>query len=558
MEVMFWINLALSVMVSATIYLILWSTLIFPIHMMTPVWVFPAYPLLLNAPFAGNLIASAVSSGQGLTVNTTAVALSAIAAQGAGCLIAFMISSAFIYRLMTQKLPRDAQRPGVFISIGPYAFTVAGIVQISSQAEVVLPQNFMGTDQAVPIVKIMAVMIGLWLWGLSMWFFLVSVDMSWDSKSGQHRRQKSSVSQKNLPLLTRQQAKPVFQPKSSHVEDSFLQDFLDPSFDPAVFLNTTLPSLQHGSTSKGTDRAVPLADLSNETQTLLSQLNAHTVRLSTTLTQLTDDILRSGSRLAYQVELLRGETLSFAETMNETLQPDIQKFLPEGLPDASKEGADVRRRPSAASTTPAPDEEASVSAEAASLPHEPTHVKQLRTLTLVRSRLDSVIKTFGDAMEFVFPPSELSAASGFLSVSAPEPGTGSFSSGGGEQQNTEEKGQQVLKKLREEVADLLKGDDAIAGIEKAAERVEELKDLTMVWKGTAEENGRVRFIEGLAKMVEERHRELLREAEDTAKREAGEGNRPRKGSVKAKAEEAKTILGGYGLMSQLQKLRSGL
>ncbi|CRK20673.1 hypothetical protein BN1723_002641 [Verticillium longisporum] len=572
MEVMFWINLALSVMVSATIYLILWSTLIFPIHMMTPVWVFPAYPLLLNAPFAGNLIASAVSSGQGLTVNTTAVALSAIAAQGAGCLIAFMISSAFIYRLMTQKLPRDAQRPGVFISIGPYAFTVAGIVQISSQAEVVLPQNFMGTDQAVPIVKIMAVMIGLWLWGLSMWFFLVSVtrstDMSWDSKSGQHRRQKSSVSQKNLPLLTRQQAKPVFQPKSSHVEDSFLQDFLDPSFDPAVFLNTTLPSLQHGSTSKGTDRAVPLADLSNETQTLLSQLNAHTARLSTTLTQLTDDILRSGSRLAYQVELLRGETLSFAETMNETLQPDIQKFLPEGLPDASKEGADVKRRPSAASTTPtaaaasiatpALDEEASVSAEAASLPHEPTHVKQLRTLTLVRSRLDSVIKTFGDAMEFVFPPSELSAASGFLSVSAPEPGTGSFSSGAGEQQNTEEKGQQVLKKLREEVADLLKGDDAITGIEKAAERVEELKELTMVWKGTAEENGRVRFIEGLAKMVEERHRELLREAEDTAKREAGEGNRPRKGSVKAKAEEAKTILGGYGLMSQLQKLRSGL
>ncbi|KAM0588116.1 hypothetical protein ACHAP6_004147 [Verticillium nonalfalfae] len=64
MEVMFWINLALSVMVSATIYLILWSTF-------------------------------------------------AIAAQGAGCLIAFMISSAFIYRLMTQKLPRDAQRPGV-------------------------------------------------------------------------------------------------------------------------------------------------------------------------------------------------------------------------------------------------------------------------------------------------------------------------------------------------------------------------------------------------------------------------------------------------------------
>ncbi|KAM0286048.1 hypothetical protein ACHAQH_001056 [Verticillium albo-atrum] len=387
--------------------------------------------------------------------------------------------------------------------------------------------------------------------------------MSWDSKSAQHRRQSSSVSQKMLPIHTRQQSKPALQPKSSHVEDSFLQGFLDPSFDPAVFLNATLPPLQHGSAYRGNDQAVPLADLSNETQTLLSQLNAHTARLSNTLTQLTDDILRSGSRLAYQVELLRGETLSFAETMNETLQPDIQKFLPEGLLEGTKDDADAKRRPSAATTptaaaTPAPEDEPPASAEVVALPNEPAHVKQLRTLTLVRSRLDSVIKTFGDAMEFVFPPSELSAASGFLSVSAPEPGTGSFSSGAGEQQNTEEKGQQVLKGLREEVAALLRGDDAIAGIERAAERVEELKELTMVWKGTAEENGRVRFIEGLAKMVEERHRELLREAEAAARKEAGEGNRPRKGSVKGKAEETKTILGGYGLMSQLQKLRSGL
>ncbi|KAM0325372.1 hypothetical protein ACHAQA_007357 [Verticillium albo-atrum] len=393
--------------------------------------------------------------------------------------------------------------------------------------------------------------------------------MSWDSKSAQHRRQKSSVSQKSLPIHTRQPTKPAFQPKSSHVEDSFLQDFLDPSFDPAAFLNATLPPLQHASAPRDNNQAVPLADLSNETQTLLSQLNAHTARLSNTLTQLTDDILRSGSRLAYQVELLRGETLSFAETMNETLQPDIKKFLPEGLPEAGtsqtpKDAPDAKRRPSGpmtpiAAATPAPDDEPPANAEPATLSNEPAHVKQLRTLTLVRSRLDSVIKTFGDAMEFVFPPSELSAASGFLSVSAPEPGAGSFSSSAGEQHSTEDKGQQVLRGLREEVAALLKGDgDAVAGIERAAERVEELKELTMVWKGTAEENGRVRFIESLAKMVEDRHRELLREAEAASRKEAGEGNRPRKGSIKGKAEEVKSVLGGYGLMSQLQKLRSGL
>lgn len=80
---------------------------------MTPTWVFPAYPLLLSAPFAANLIAAADASGHPLSSNVTGIALSAATAQGTGCLIAFMISAAFIYRLMTQKLPRDAQRPGV-------------------------------------------------------------------------------------------------------------------------------------------------------------------------------------------------------------------------------------------------------------------------------------------------------------------------------------------------------------------------------------------------------------------------------------------------------------
>lgn len=86
---------------------------IFPIHMMTPTWVFPAYPLMLTAPFACNLIAAAEATGRIDVLYAPAVALSAVTTQGTGCLISLMISAAFIYRLMTQKLPRDFQRPGV-------------------------------------------------------------------------------------------------------------------------------------------------------------------------------------------------------------------------------------------------------------------------------------------------------------------------------------------------------------------------------------------------------------------------------------------------------------
>jgi tellurite resistance protein TehA-like permease len=80
---------------------------------MTPVWVFPAYPLLLTAPFAANLISVDRIGPGDPQINRIAIAVTAVAVQGTGFLIAFMICAAFIYRLMTQKLPRDMQRPGV-------------------------------------------------------------------------------------------------------------------------------------------------------------------------------------------------------------------------------------------------------------------------------------------------------------------------------------------------------------------------------------------------------------------------------------------------------------
>ncbi|KAI3340235.1 voltage-dependent anion channel-domain-containing protein [Ustulina deusta] len=179
MEVLFWVYVAISIVASTGMYLVLWSTQIFPIQTMTPVWVFPAYPLLLNASFATNLISTdRVGPGDPMN-NRVAIAAAAITVQGTGFLISFMICAAFIYRLMTQKLPRDMQRPGVFISIGPPAFTVAGLVLLGQQAKDILPPNYPGQAHAVLILEILSTLLGLWLWGLSEWFFIVSVGSLW-------------------------------------------------------------------------------------------------------------------------------------------------------------------------------------------------------------------------------------------------------------------------------------------------------------------------------------------------------------------------------------------
>ncbi|UKZ64573.1 uncharacterized protein TrAtP1_005787 [Trichoderma atroviride] len=364
----------------------------------------------------------------------------------------------------------------------------------------------------------------------------------------------------------------AFQPNSQHTSDEFLQAFLNPSFDPISYINANLPPLaQKSPVPTSNPNAVPLAELATQSQTLLTQLDAHTTRLSDTLTQITDDILRSGSRMSYEVEMMRGEALSLEELLFEKLAEEIKLFVPGGLKkegEAKEEGEKKQseeekhkeRKDSVAEDGKELEAKAATKAEAGAgagtgagaVGKEPDSIKQLRTLTLVRERLDSVIKTFGDAMEFTFPPSEVSVSSGFLSVSAPEPGS--------ELQSSEEKGQQVLKKLREEISTLLNNkDDPVSGIEKAAERIEKLKELTTVWTGTAEEKGRTKFIESLAKMVEDRHRELLKEV-DVKKSEAILARGEASGGVAAReaVAEEKALPAGFGLMSQLQKLRGGL
>lgn len=373
--------------------------------------------------------------------------------------------------------------------------------------------------------------------------------MAWDSEFAR-QRQSNITSPQRVESLGQQLATETYTPKSIHVADPSLNPFIAPSFNAADYLNATLPPLKARTSTQRVSKEVPLAELSTQTQTLLSQLSAHTTRLTNTLTQLTDEIIRSGSRLAYEVEVLRGETLGLSESLTEGLHEDISKFVPGGIDSnpgrkSSGAGGTARRKSSTSLDTKAPTNTAQATANG-----DPPYIQQLRTLTLVRGRLDTVIKTFGDAMSWTFPPSEVSVSSGFLSVSAAEPGS--------EAQSIEEKGQQVSKKLRDEIADILiRSDDPVDCIEAAAKRVEELKELSTVWKGTAEEKARIRFVESLAKMVEDRHRSLLREQEQ----EKGAKNKP---EVKATATAPTASApdsrsqSSYGFISQLQKMRGGI
>lgn len=57
---------------------------------------------------------------------------------------------------------------------------MAGIVHLGNDlATKTLPDGYMGHADASFFMKLIADLVGLWLWGLCIWFFMVSVGSHW-------------------------------------------------------------------------------------------------------------------------------------------------------------------------------------------------------------------------------------------------------------------------------------------------------------------------------------------------------------------------------------------
>ncbi|KIX99839.1 uncharacterized protein Z520_04475 [Fonsecaea multimorphosa CBS 102226] len=271
---------------------------------------------------------------------------------------------------------------------------------------------------------------------------------------------------------------------------SILAKLHQPQFDPVDFLNDSLPSLNLSSQTQisKTSRSTQIQGASTDSLALLTSLNTISIRASSDLTSLTDEIIRSGNRLAYEVEVLRGDVNGFHELLTDSLRDDISQFVKNEF---------IANEPPSLNS----EAEGDGSLQNAESQNEPDFMARLRLLGKVKARLESVIAIFGEAMKWPIPPSELSMASALISVSSPELGIQSTAE--------DDKAREVLKSIRAEIDDLLGQESAgYTGLEAASQRVEEYRQLAMLWKGTGEEKARVKFVDSLVKLVEERRKTL--------------------------------------------------
>ncbi|MCJ1412240.1 hypothetical protein MMC19_006333 [Ptychographa xylographoides] len=290
-------------------------------------------------------------------------------------------------------------------------------------------------------------------------------------------------------------------PRSPHISDPLLRPFLAPTFDATAYLNSTLPSLSFPTPlQQPRPNTLTLHDLATRTQSHVAQLSAQTSRLTATLTALTDDILRSGSRLAYEVEVLRGEAVALSETLTDNLASDIEQFLPAefAIPSGTRAGQEAVVLPPPNASR---NEHAIVGSGPGRVPEPvvPEALTSLRTLQIVRLSLQSIMSTFDAALSWPLPPSAVtSTTSSLISISSPSNDLPAL----------EVAGQEASQRLRNEIKVLLAMGSEEEGVLAAEKRVDELRSLVSVWRGTVEEKPRGRFVDGLEKMVGERRKEV--------------------------------------------------
>jgi C4-dicarboxylate transporter/malic acid transport protein len=166
--VLFWCYFALTFVTAVAQYHYLFSRPQFTIQGMVPSWILPIFPFMLCGTIS--------SSGAGHMSPHQAipVIVGGLTAQGTGMLVAFLMYAQYLRRLLQFGLPSPNMRPGMFISVGPPAFTSLALIGLANDFPA--GETYFG-DPAITqqVVKIMATFTAVFVWCLAFWFFAISV-----------------------------------------------------------------------------------------------------------------------------------------------------------------------------------------------------------------------------------------------------------------------------------------------------------------------------------------------------------------------------------------------
>ena len=168
MQIAFWVYVVATTSVAIGQYSFVFSAHSFGLQTMMPTWILPIFPIMLSGT-----IASVISKTQPVAAGVP-IAVAGLTCQGLGIAIAFMMYAHMVGRLMQSGLPNREHRTGLFMCVGPPAFTALALIGLARG----LPESF-DPDMDGMIDAGIVEMVGLlgagFLWALSFWWFGIAL-----------------------------------------------------------------------------------------------------------------------------------------------------------------------------------------------------------------------------------------------------------------------------------------------------------------------------------------------------------------------------------------------
>ncbi|RWA05767.1 hypothetical protein EKO27_g9335 [Xylaria grammica] len=163
----FWGYLLVTLILAVGQYSHLFAKHKFALQTMMPTWILPIFPVMLSGT-----IASVIAESQP-DIAATPIIIAGLGAQGLGISVAVMMYAHMIGRLMQTELPNREHRPGLFMNVGPPAFTALAFIGMANG----LPNSFdrsQGGTLDVGTIRTFALISAIFLWGLSLWWFCIA------------------------------------------------------------------------------------------------------------------------------------------------------------------------------------------------------------------------------------------------------------------------------------------------------------------------------------------------------------------------------------------------
>ncbi|KAL2203396.1 hypothetical protein CC79DRAFT_1314358 [Sarocladium strictum] len=165
----FWGYVAVTLALAIGQYSYVFAAHSFGLQTMMPTWILPIFPIMLSGT-----IASVIADSQP-DISAVPIIVAGLTCQGLGLSVAVMMYAHMVGRLMSAGLPNREHRPGLFMCVGPPAFTALAIIGMAKGLPDTFNPDGAGVVINVSMIRTVALMGAIFLWALSLWWFGIAV-----------------------------------------------------------------------------------------------------------------------------------------------------------------------------------------------------------------------------------------------------------------------------------------------------------------------------------------------------------------------------------------------